>query len=79
MLMGIVEHSVRGVLEDLVDELIAESLPNIWRGPEYAEGDTALEDGVSAGADTRTGCDEDNPVEHGDDPQNAACGDPTDP
>lgn len=79
MLAGVIEDSIGSVLEDLVDELITEGLPDIWRGPKQADGDTTLEDGVSTRANTGTGGDEDHPAEHGGDPQNTICGETTDP
>ena len=66
-------------MKDLIDEFVTESLPDVGRSPEQADGDTALEDGVSAGADTGTCGDEDHPAEHGDDPQNTVGGETTDP
>jgi len=36
-------------MKDLVDELVAERLSDFRRGPEQANGDTALENGVSTG------------------------------
>ena len=31
---GIVEYSIRGVLEDLIDKLVTKCLPNVGRSPE---------------------------------------------
>lgn len=66
-------------MEDLVDEFVTESFPDVGRSPEQADGDTAFEDGVSARTDTGTGGDENHPAEHGDDPQNTIGGETTDP
>jgi len=57
-------------VKNLIDEFITESFPDVGRGPEQADGDTALEDCVGTGADTGTGGDEDHPAEHGHNPQN---------
>ena len=66
-------------MKDLVDEIVTESFPDVGRGPEEADWDTALENGVSAGANTGTCGDEDHPAEHGNDPQNTVGGKTTDP
>ena len=79
VLAGIVEDSIRGIVKDLVDEVVTESLPDVGRSPEQADGNTTLEDGVSAGTNTGTGGDEDHPAEHGDNPQNTIGGETTDP
>ena len=79
VLVGIVEDGVWGVTKDLVDELIAEGLSDVWGSPEHAEGDATLEDDVSAGTDAGAGGDEDHSVGHGDDPQNTTRRDTTDP
>lgn len=79
VLAGVVKDGIWGVVKDLVDEFITESLPNVWRSPEQADGDTALENGVCARTDTGTGGDEDHPAKHGDNPQDTVNGDATDP
>jgi hypothetical protein len=79
VLAGIVEYSIWGVMEDLVDKLVTESFPNVGRGPEQADGDSALEDGVSTRANTRTSGDKDHPPEHGNNPQNTINWDATNP
>ena len=79
ILVSIVEDGVWSVTKDLVDELVTESLSDVWGSPEHAEGDATLEDDVSAGANAGAGGDEDHSAEHGDDPQNIARGDITDP
>ena len=79
VLAGVVEDGIGGVVKNLVDELVTKSLPHVGRSPEQADGDTALEDGVSAGTNTGTGGDEDHPAEHGHNPQNTIGGETTDP
>ena len=79
MFAGVVEDSIGSIVKNLIDELVTKSLPDVWRGPEQADGDTALEDCVSAGANTGTGGDEDHPAEHGHNPQNTVGGETTDP
>ena len=79
VLAGIVEHGIWGIMKYLVDELITESLPNVRRSPEQANGDTALENGVGARANTGTGGDEDHPAEHRNNPQDAVDGNTADP
>jgi len=66
-------------MKNLVYEFITEGLPDVGRGPEQANGDTALEDGVGAGTDTGTGGNEDHPAEHGHNPQNTVGRETTDP
>lgn len=74
-----VEDCVGSKAQDLIDELITESFPDVGPTPEQADGDTALEDGVSTGTNSRTGGNEDHPAEQGDSPQNTVGGDTADP
>ena len=69
VLASVVEDSIWGVIKDPVNELVAESLPDIGRGPEQPDWDTAFEGGVGTGANTGTSGDKDHPVEYRSDPQ----------
>ena len=64
-----VENCVGSITEDLIDELITESLSDVGGGPEQADRDTTLEDGVRTGTDTGTGGYEDHAAEHGGNPE----------
>lgn len=79
VLASVVEDGIGGILEDLVDELVTESLPDVGGSPEEANRDATLEDGVGAGANAGTCGNKDHPAEHGDNPQDAVGWDTTDP
>jgi len=79
VLASVVENCIGGIMKNLVNELVTESLPDVGRGPEQTNGDTTLENCISAGADTRAGGDEKHPAEHGHNPQNTTGRETTDP
>ena len=64
-----VENCVGSITEDLINELVTESLPDVGGGPEQANWDTTLEDGVRTRADTGTSGHEDHAAEHGGNPE----------
>ena len=74
-----VENRVGSIAEDLIDELVTESLSDIGGGPEQADWDTTLEDSVCTWTNTGTGGDEDHAAEHGGDPEDTIGRKTTDP
>jgi hypothetical protein len=66
-------------MKNLVDALVTKSFPDVGRGPEKANGNAPLGNGVSAGTNTGTGGDEYHPAEHGGNPQNTVCCETTNP
>ena len=74
-----VEDCVGSVTQNLVDELVTESLPDVGGGPEQADWNTTLEDSVGTWTDTGTGSDEDHTTEHGSNPKDTVCRKTTNP
>ena len=74
-----VENRVGSIMQDLVDELVTESLSDVGGGPEQADWDATLEDCVGTWANAGTGGDEDHATEHGSNPEDTIGGKTTNP
>jgi len=74
-----VENCVGSITEDLIDELVTESLSDVGGGPEQADWDTTLKDSVRTWTDTRTCGHENHATEHGGNPEDTIGGKTTNP
>ena len=74
-----VDDRIGRISENLVNELVAESLSDIGRGPEHADWDTTLEDDIGAWTNAGASGDQDHAAEHGNQPEDTTGGNTTDP
>jgi len=74
-----VENRVGSVTQNLIHELVTESLSDVGGDPEQPDRNTTLEDSVGTWTDAGTGGDEDHAPEHWSNPEDTACGNTTDP